>query len=227
MDPSPILHPTIYHSKMLLQCLHTYSGGRNPVAFLDIHGHSRRHNIFSYSCFPLLSWKKSDQQNYFKKHLQKHLCVCTDNATCKLIDQLESIKNEMNDDDEHVVNLAMPPFLTIPLVLQYQQSPAFNPDYCSFAMQKDREQTARLVAYRQYGINLAYTIECSASGCDRGPYAGQNLSIIQMQEMGHFLAKSFNLIKFIYCSSKHFPLIQFIPESIDDQQNVNKANKIR
>ncbi|KAH9426566.1 Cytosolic carboxypeptidase 1 [Dermatophagoides pteronyssinus] len=225
MDPSPILHPTIYHSKMLLQCLHTYSGGRNPVAFLDIHGHSRRHNIFSYSCFPLLSWKKSDQQNYFKKHLQKHLCVCTDNTTCKLIDQLESIKNEMNDDDEHVVNLAMPPFLTIPLVLQYQQSPAFNPDYCSFAMQKDREQTARLVAYRQYGINLAYTIECSASGCDRGPYAGQNLSIIQMQEMGHFLAKSFNLIKFIYCSSKHFPLIQFIPESIDDTTTKCKQGK--
>ncbi|KAH9527468.1 Cytosolic carboxypeptidase 1 [Dermatophagoides farinae] len=219
-DPSPILHPTIYHSKMLLQCLHTYSGGRNPVAFLDMHGHSRRNNIFSYSCFPMLSWKKSDQQNYYKKHLQNHMCVCMNSTTCKLNNQLESVKNNMDDR----VHLAVPPYLTIPLILKYQQSPAFDLDYCSFAMQRDREQTARLVACRQYGIVLTYTIECSASGCDKGPYAGQNLSIIEMEEMGQFLAKSFNFIQFVYCSQQHFPLIQ-LPDCQKSiyQQNVNKG----
>lgn len=205
---------------MLLQCLHTYSGGRNPVAFLDMHGHSRRNNIFSYSCFPMLSWKKSDQQNYYKKHLQNHMCVCMNSTTCKLNNQLESVKNNMDDR----VHLAVPPYLTIPLILKYQQSPAFDLDYCSFAMQRDREQTARLVACRQYGIVLTYTIECSASGCDKGPYAGQNLSIIEMEEMGQFLAKSFNFIQFVYCSQQHFPLIQ-LPDCQKSiyQQNVNKG----
>lgn len=212
---------------MLLQCLHTYSNGRNPVAFLDIHGHSRRHNIFSYSCFPLLSWKKSDQQNYSKKYLQKHMCCCANSTLCQLDNRLESIKNEMGESNHLVYqHLAVPPFLTIPLLLQYQQSPAFDLDYCSFAMQKDREQTARLVAYRQYGIALTYTIECSASGCNRGPYAGQHLSTIQMEEMGQFLAKSFNFIQFIYCSQQqHFPLIQLptCQESFDQHDDENKG----
>ncbi|XP_058012531.1 cytosolic carboxypeptidase 4 [Ahaetulla prasina] len=48
LNPSPVYHPTIYHSKGLLYYLK--SQGRVPVVFCDYHGHSQRKNVFLYGC---------------------------------------------------------------------------------------------------------------------------------------------------------------------------------
>ncbi|KAF5394856.1 hypothetical protein PHET_09884, partial [Paragonimus heterotremus] len=61
INPSPDLHPTIYHSKKLLQLL--YACGRQPYVFIDFHGHSRMKNIFLYGCSPLESWRSPDTYN--------------------------------------------------------------------------------------------------------------------------------------------------------------------
>ncbi|KAF6780262.1 hypothetical protein AHF37_00266 [Paragonimus kellicotti] len=61
INPSPDIHPTIYHSKKLLQLLHAC--GRQPYVFIDFHGHSRMKNIFLYGCSPLESWKSPDVHN--------------------------------------------------------------------------------------------------------------------------------------------------------------------
>ncbi|KAA3674746.1 uncharacterized protein DEA37_0005950 [Paragonimus westermani] len=61
INPSPHLHPTIYHSKKLLQLLHAC--GRQPYVFIDFHGHSRMKDIFLYGCSPLESWRSPDTQN--------------------------------------------------------------------------------------------------------------------------------------------------------------------
>nr|XP_039257203.1 cytosolic carboxypeptidase 1-like [Styela clava] len=47
-DPDPVLFPTIYHTKGLLQYL--YSIGKAPLVYCDYHGHSRRKNVFMYGC---------------------------------------------------------------------------------------------------------------------------------------------------------------------------------
>ena len=48
--PSKILHPMIYHVKKLIK---TFSEERELVLFCDLHGHSRRKNVFMYGCnFP-------------------------------------------------------------------------------------------------------------------------------------------------------------------------------
>ncbi|XP_038077720.1 cytosolic carboxypeptidase 1-like [Patiria miniata] len=47
-SPNPDLHPTIYHTKGLLQYLAMCS--RSPLVFCDFHGHSRRKNVFMYGC---------------------------------------------------------------------------------------------------------------------------------------------------------------------------------
>ncbi|XP_055774952.1 cytosolic carboxypeptidase 1-like isoform X3 [Salvelinus fontinalis] len=47
-NPSPELHPTIYHTKSLLQYLAAIQ--RAPLVFCDYHGHSRKKNVFMYGC---------------------------------------------------------------------------------------------------------------------------------------------------------------------------------
>ncbi|CAL8081096.1 unnamed protein product [Calicophoron daubneyi] len=61
INPSPLMHPTIYHSKKLLHLL--TAAGRSPFIFIDFHGHSRMKNIFLYGCSPSESWKNPDSNN--------------------------------------------------------------------------------------------------------------------------------------------------------------------
>lgn len=206
-EPSPTLHPTIYHSKMLLKCLHRFSSGQNPVAFLDLHGHSRRHNIFSYSCSPFLSWRRSDRQDYLKHPYGICNCSSASAQPCQLAQQIGRLKSLSQEQSccEHY--LLTPPFVTLPITLDLQHAPAFDLESCSFVVQRDREPTARIVCWRQLAIPLTYTIECSAAGCNCGPYAGNHLSIRLMEEMGMYLASSFALIGFLYCTKQHYPVV--------------------
>jgi hypothetical protein len=43
--PSPILHPTIYHTKKLVK---DFASERPLILYCDLHGHSRRKNVFMY-----------------------------------------------------------------------------------------------------------------------------------------------------------------------------------
>ncbi|XP_064653277.1 cytosolic carboxypeptidase 1-like isoform X2 [Lineus longissimus] len=61
LHPCPKLHPTIYHTKGLLQYLHMI--GKNPLVYCDYHGHSRRKNTFLYGCSPSQSWQTEDVDN--------------------------------------------------------------------------------------------------------------------------------------------------------------------
>ncbi|CAH8602774.1 unnamed protein product [Heterobilharzia americana] len=61
INPSPSLHPTIYHTKMLLQLLSACE--RAPYIFIDLHGHSRMKNIFLYGCSSSESWRHPDIHN--------------------------------------------------------------------------------------------------------------------------------------------------------------------
>jgi len=55
-------HPTIYHTKGLMQYLQQ-AIGRGPIIYCDYHGHSRRKNVFLYGCSPSLSWISDDVDN--------------------------------------------------------------------------------------------------------------------------------------------------------------------
>ncbi|KAK3098121.1 hypothetical protein FSP39_016346 [Pinctada imbricata] len=60
-NPCPKLHPTIYHTKGLLQYLQMIN--KVPMVYCDYHGHSRRKNIFIYGCSPSMSWIPNDTEN--------------------------------------------------------------------------------------------------------------------------------------------------------------------
>ncbi|VDK23134.1 unnamed protein product [Taenia asiatica] len=62
LNPSPSLHPTIFHTKCLINLLAEV--GSAPYIYIDLHGHSRMKDIFVYGCDPHLSWKASDATDY-------------------------------------------------------------------------------------------------------------------------------------------------------------------
>jgi murein tripeptide amidase MpaA len=47
LNPSKLLHPTIYYTKMLAKSCHS---DHSILMFCDMHGHSRKRNVFMYGC---------------------------------------------------------------------------------------------------------------------------------------------------------------------------------
>lgn len=58
--PNQHLHPSIYHTKGLLEyCVRVLK--KPPYVFCDYHGHSRRKNVFLYGCSNSDSWNEMDR----------------------------------------------------------------------------------------------------------------------------------------------------------------------
>ncbi|XP_061385972.1 cytosolic carboxypeptidase 1-like isoform X3 [Danaus plexippus] len=58
--PSPVLHPSIYHTKGLIEYL-VRVWKKPPVVYCDYHGHSRKKNVFFYGCAGAESWCSNDR----------------------------------------------------------------------------------------------------------------------------------------------------------------------
>jgi len=60
----------------------------------------------------------------------------------------------------------------------------FNFDDCSFAVQKAKESTARVVAWKELGITNSYTLEASFCGADFGNYADLHFNTEMLLDIG-------------------------------------------
>ena len=58
---------------------------------------------------------------------------------------------------------------------------------CVFGLQKSKESTARIVLYKEVGINNSYTLESSFCGSDFGKHSDFHFSTEHYQEIGHNL----------------------------------------
>uniref|UniRef100_A0A8D3BZV1 Cytosolic carboxypeptidase 1 n=1 Tax=Scophthalmus maximus TaxID=52904 RepID=A0A8D3BZV1_SCOMX len=130
-NPNPELHPTIYHTKSLLQYLAHIQ--RAPLVFCDYHGHSRKKNVFMYGC----SVKETVWQS--------------------------NISATSSDLQEDLGYRALPKILS-------QIAPAFSMASCSFVVERSKESAARVVVWREIGVQRSYTMESSLCGCDQGKY---------------------------------------------------------
>ena len=116
-NPSKILHPTIHYTKQMIKMLDM---DRTIDLFTDIHGHSRKYNVFMYACtFPEISIDSRQ------------------NAAIKV---LPSICNE--------------------------KMAAFRFKDCKFALEKEKESTARIVLFKELQIVNSYTMEASFFGTE-------------------------------------------------------------
>uniref|UniRef100_A0A8C0GPY7 tubulin-glutamate carboxypeptidase n=1 Tax=Chelonoidis abingdonii TaxID=106734 RepID=A0A8C0GPY7_CHEAB len=139
-NPNPDLHPTIYHSKGLLQYLAAIK--RLPLVYCDYHGHSRKKNVFMYGC--------SIKETVWHTNVSA--------ASCDLIEDLG--------------------YRTLPKILS-QIAPTFSMSSCSFVVEKSKESTARVVVWREIGVQRSYTMESTLCGCDQGKYKVKKLDKVK------------------------------------------------
>uniref|UniRef100_A0A674N0P8 Cytosolic carboxypeptidase 1 n=1 Tax=Takifugu rubripes TaxID=31033 RepID=A0A674N0P8_TAKRU len=144
-NPSPELHPTIYHTKSLLQYLAHIQ--RAPLVFCDYHGHSRKKNVFIYGC--------SVKETVFQSNIS-------------------ASSSDLQEERG---------YRTLPKILS-QIAPAFSMGSCSFVVERSKESTARVVVWREIGVQRSYTMESTLCGCDQGKYKGLHISTRELEEMG-------------------------------------------
>ncbi|NWI09661.1 CBPC1 carboxypeptidase, partial [Crypturellus soui] len=71
----------------------------------------------------------------------------------------------------------------LPRILS-QTAPAFCMGSCSFVVEKSKESTARVVVWREIGVQRSYTMESTLCGCDQGKYKGLQIGTRELEEMG-------------------------------------------
>uniref|UniRef100_A0A8C6M7J0 Cytosolic carboxypeptidase 1 n=1 Tax=Nothobranchius furzeri TaxID=105023 RepID=A0A8C6M7J0_NOTFU len=145
LNPNPELHPTIYHTKSLLQYLAYIQ--RAPLVFCDYHGHSRKKNVFMYGC----SVKETVWQT-----------------------NISASSSDLQEDLG---------YRTLPKILS-QIAPAFSMGSSSFVVERSKESTARVVVWREIGVQRSYTMESTLCGCDQGKYKGLQIGTRELEEMG-------------------------------------------
>lgn len=115
--PSKIIHPEIYHTKKMVKCLHAERG---VLLFCDLHGHSRKQNVFMYGCnnakapeetrlFPYLlsklspffSFEYSRFGNQKSKESTARMSLYKDLRTCPNIFTMESTFSGMDCVSHH------------------------------------------------------------------------------------------------------------------------------
>jgi len=74
-------------------------------------------------------------------------------------------------------------FIMFPKLL-HLVAPGFSLSNCRFAVEKNKESTARVVAWRQFGMARAYTMEASYCGFDEKDYKGFQVGTKELIEMG-------------------------------------------
>jgi hypothetical protein len=131
MDPSQKLHPTVWNIKYKL--LKQMQDDRELFLFVDLHGHSRKKNLFMYG---------------------------------------NSSKND-----------PFPKEKIFPFLLE-KNANTFNYADCSFAVQKSKESTARVVGWKEMGITNCYTLESSFCGSDFGKHQDLHFNTNMLQHIG-------------------------------------------
>ncbi|CAK0799793.1 unnamed protein product [Prorocentrum cordatum] len=127
-DPCRRLHPTIFFAKSMFRQL---LEDRDVVLYIDIHGHSRKKNVFLYG----------------------------------------------NCDNTGISEKIFPALLC-------KGSRCFNFDDCCFKIQRCKESSARVVAYREFSVVNSFTLEGSFCGADFGPLADQHFTMRHLEEIG-------------------------------------------
>ncbi|XP_074525777.1 cytosolic carboxypeptidase 1 isoform X3 [Halichoeres trimaculatus] len=180
-NPNPELHPTIYHTKSLLQYLAHIQ--RAPLVFCDYHGHSRKKNVFMYGC----SVKETVWQS--------------------------SISATSSDLQEDLGYRALPKILS-------QIAPAFSMASCSFVVERSKESTARVVVWREIGVQRSYTMESTLCGCDQGKYKGLQIGTRELEEMGAQFCVALLRLKRLTGLRNHQHLLDLESDIIGTQSKV-------
>ena len=136
IDPQRDTHPILFSLKWLIKNL---QNERDVLLFVDLHGHSRKKNIFMYG-------------------------------------------NSTKGDTRHRERI-------FPYMLE-KQAEVFRYLDCAFSVQRSKEGTGRVVAWKELNIQNAFTLEASFCGSDFGTYADLHFNTNMLEEIGPHLCET-------------------------------------
>uniref|UniRef100_A0ACB8ERR1 Cytosolic carboxypeptidase 1 n=1 Tax=Sphaerodactylus townsendi TaxID=933632 RepID=A0ACB8ERR1_9SAUR len=86
---------------------------------------------------------------------------------------------------------------------------------CSFVVEKSKESTARVVVWREIGVQRSYTMESTLCGCDQEEkYKGLQIGTHELEEMGAKFCSGLLRLKRLTS-----PLEYNLPPSLFDIEN--------
>lgn len=135
--------------------------------FCDYHGHSRKKNVFMYGCsLKETIWQSniSTASNDIEEDLAYRV-----SAQTLLTHTLKPTRWSASDFGRC--------FQALPKILS-QIAPAFSMASCSFVVERSKESTARVVVWREIGVQRSYTMESTVCGCDQGKYKVTSCDLI-------------------------------------------------
>jgi hypothetical protein len=135
--PSKRLHPTIFHTRLAVRRL---SLARPVELFCDLHGHSRRFNIFTYGC-EHIHGARSDAESRLKQRVFPHLLW----------------RNSPGEGSP-----LPPPCWEGKGSSGHPQRFKFSE--CRFSVHSSKAGTGRVVAWRELCVENSLTLEASFSG---------------------------------------------------------------
>ena len=136
---SSYLHPTVHSLRSMLGDLQETRGVH---LYLDIHGHSKKKNVFLYGCDIV-----QQPENWVRRDLE--------------------YKNRMEVLGQRVHSRTFAKVLcglSNSSLKESKRKGYFNYDDCKFTVSKGKRGTGRVVAWRDIGIEGSYTIELSFCG---------------------------------------------------------------
>ncbi|GBG87835.1 hypothetical protein CBR_g45991 [Chara braunii] len=170
LSPSRRLHPTIFHAKAMIE---QFVAEQEVVLICDLHGHSRKKNIFLYGC---------------------------ENSSSKIPLFGGTAPSEPSGLSLEEAAIKLGPYGTAfaPQLLEriYAQLLAKNaPDIfsfadCCFEVQKSKESTARVVCWREFQRLNSFTLEASFAGSTVGDHIGKHFTTRDFEFMGKILCET-------------------------------------
>lgn len=129
------------------------------MVYCDLHGHSRKPNVFMYGCTPekrSTSVRDFVQERLFPWLMSKKVQQATFSFNYKVMPSpVPSLIHFQNENLNFFYNCLQAPDL-------------FSFRECKFKVRKSKEGTARVVMWRQMGVANSFTMEATFCGANFG-----------------------------------------------------------
>lgn len=163
LAPSHVYHPAIFHLKQLVASLNA-DLQRKIFLVCDAHGHSRMMNVTLYGCAPDADHKHFGRAKFPSKQRLKTQKSKVSSKSTALSTKVKLAAMDALLPSYAIESLFVDRFKLFPMLLALRAPNMFSMDQCVWSFSKQKEGTARVVFWRQFNIQNAFTMESSFCG---------------------------------------------------------------
>jgi hypothetical protein len=187
--PVKSLHPTVSALKAFMLAQRKV---RDVAMYIDLHGHSRKYNVFMYGCEDIgtsgnKKLRARDRERERERERDKDLDTYISGGGSSsqtsnnpsLQSQLQAQAQSSSSSNTSIARIFPKIFASHEIGSKY-----VNFADCSFQVRKGRESTARVVVARELNIPCSFTLEATFCGLGYGPLKHCHMNIGHMCEVG-------------------------------------------